>query len=417
MKRNFDVVVIGGGASGLICAGIAAQDKGVSVLLLEKMEKVGRKIRITGKGRCNVTNDKSKTEFLSKIRNGADFLEHAFDEFSNIDTIKFFENNGLKIAIKQGGRAYPASEDAWDVVRTLDNICKKNGVKVECDSQVVSIIKEGDNFEIEVKKNNELENIIAKKVVVATGGLSYPRTGSTGDGYGFANKLGHKIEPLHPSLVPFNIDSNFLKQISGLVLKNISLSLCVNGEIVKSEFGELEFFGFGIGGATVFKLSRDAVDAFDNGEKIYFSLDFKPALSEEKLLGRFDRELADLPRLTLEGLLLKMLPKVIVPMVTSEIGLKKTTSVLSMTKEDKISIIKAIKEYKLIIIDHRGIDEAIVTAGGVALSQIENKTMESKICKGLYIVGELLDIDADTGGYNLQAAFSTGYLCGKNIIK
>lgn len=417
MKRNFDVVVIGGGASGLICAGVVAQQSENSVLLLEKMEKVGRKIRITGKGRCNVTNDKSKEDFLSKVRNGADFIEHAFDEFSNKDTIKFFEDNGLKLVIKQGGRAYPMSEDAWDVVRTLDRFCKKNGAKIECNSRVLSIVKVEDNFELEVQKENEIEMITSNRVVIATGGLSYPRTGSTGDGYDFANKLGHRIEPLHPSLVPFTIYSGFLKQTEGLVLKNISLSLCVQGEVVRSEFGELEFFGFGIGGATVFRLSREAVDAFDQGKEVDFLLDFKPVLSVEKLLGRFDRELIDSPRLNLEGLLLKLLPKVAVPMILSEIGLKKSMSLSAMTPGEKIKIITAIKQYKLIVINHRGVAEAIVTAGGVDLSEIDSTTMESKLCKGLYVVGEVLDVDADTGGYNLQSAFSTGYLCGKNIVK
>ncbi|MEG1554621.1 MAG: NAD(P)/FAD-dependent oxidoreductase [Rikenellaceae bacterium] len=407
-KISYDVIVIGGGAAGLMAAGVASS-LGKSVLLLEKMEKVGRKIRITGKGRCNITNNKSKEEFLSKVRSGADFLDYAFDRFSNYDTVNLFEKIGLRTLLERGGRIFPQSGDAWDVVRALEGWCVKNGVEVCCTSEVSSIEEKDGAIQGVVIGGN---TVAAPKVIVATGGFSYPSTGSTGDGCRFAHALGHSIVPVRPSLVPFEIDYKDISSLTGLLLKNIELSLFADGVEVDKEMGEVEFFNFGIGGASTFKLSRKGVDVVDEGKNVEFHIDLKPALSVAKLKGRFFREVEADARLTISMLLRKLMPSPIIPLVVSQIAMSSNTLVSKLSDNEIIHVIEVIKSVKLKVLDHRGFREAIVTAGGVDLSQVDNKTMESKIVKGLFFAGEVLDIDADTGGYNLQLAFSTGHLAG-----
>lgn len=408
-RTSYDVVVIGGGAAGLIAAGVAAQG-GKNVLLLEKMEKVGRKIRITGKGRCNITNNKTKEEFLAKVRSGAEFLEPSFTDFSNMDTVDFFEKIGLKTTLERGGRIFPYSGDAWDVVRALEGWCAKSGVEVCCGVEVSGVEAVAGQVTGVLINGARIE---AAKVIIATGGFSYPTTGSTGDGCRFAHSLGHTIVPVRPSLVPFEIDYNGLQGLKGLLLKNIELSLFADDKKVDKEAGEVEFFQFGIGGAATFKLSRKGVDAVDSGATVEFRIDLKPALSETKLTGRFIRETEADGRLTVAMLLRKLMPSPIIPLVMSQLSVSSNTLVAKLTQQEIAGIVQVIKGVKLHVIDHRGFREAIVTAGGVDLSEVDSKTMESKLVQGLFFAGEVLDIDADTGGYNLQIAFTTGHVAGR----
>ncbi len=415
MQKYYDVAIVGGGAAGLMAAlSCAAFHTKAKIVVLEKMEKCGRKIRITGKGRCNLTNNKGYEEFLSKVRSEKDFFEHSFKEFDNEDTWHFFQDNGLKLVVKQGGRIYPMSEDAWDVVRCLENNCYRSDVDIECNCEINKIVKTESGFDLFL--SGRASALKASKVILATGGKSYPKTGSTGDGYAFAKELGHTITPLLPSLVPFDIKSKFLSQVRGLVVKNINISLEIDSQIIAKEQGEAEFFSFGIGGGSIFRMSRLAVEALSKKQHVYFVIDFKPGLTQNKFLGRMDRECAENPKLTLETFFRKLFPQKLIQMILSEITQNKNVLLSSLDERQKIEVINIIKNFKLQVLRDRGFAEAVVTAGGVDCTEVEPKTLKSNICDGLSFAGELLNIDADTGGYNLQIAFSTGFCAGKYIL-
>lgn len=407
---NYELIVVGGGAAGLMIAAVAAE-RGRKVLLLEKMEKVGRKIRITGKGRCNVTNNKSHEEFLSKVRAGAEFVKPSFELFDNLQTIAFFERIGVPISIEQGGRAYPRSGDAWDIAIGLERWAVKHGAKIRCGCEVTRLLVEDDGRCVGVETQGE--TIFGSKVVVATGGVSYPGTGSTGDGYRMAYEVGHNVIPVAPSLVPFEIAGKFIPSLAGVILKNVTLTLMVNGAERGKEMGEVEFFRFGIGGGMVFRLSRDGVEALMDGDKVEFLLDMKPSLSIAKLIGRVGREVEAKPNLKLRELLLKLLPSKMAAVVGEMIKVSDSTAVVRISERDLTEILTLIKNFRLPVTAHRGFKEAVVTAGGLSTAEIDPHTMESKLVKGLFFAGEVIDMDADTGGYNLQLAFSTAYCVAK----
>lgn len=413
--RTYDVVIVGAGAAGLMAAGTAAL-QGFRTLLVEKMEKPARKVRITGKGRCNLTNAKPLDEILTKVRVNQPFAWDFLRFFSNIRTIEFFKKNGLPLETERGDRVYPASGKAGDVANTLEKFARKHGAEIECNTPAVRIETE-DNRVVSItvrNRKNRLETISTENVIIATGGVSYPATGSTGDGYKLAHGLGHKIVEVRPSLVPLQAETASDEDLGGLFLKNVNLTLYIAGRPAASEFGEVDFFDNGVvGGAVVLRVSRDAVDALIDTKEVALSLDLKSALSPEQLTDRIGRELAQLDeKATVRDLLRKLMPMKLTVPVAKRAGIKPSDAAASLHPEQIAAIIGVLKDYRLTIKDYRPFEEAIVTAGGVDVSQVESATMQSKLITGLYFAGEVLDVDANTGGYNLQLAFSSGRLAG-----
>lgn len=422
MKR-YKIAVIGGGAAGLFAAAYAAK-KGMlqyaeDLVVIEKMGRCGRKINITGKGRCNLTNTRMWDEFAPHIHPQSNFLKTAFYTLSTSDTMDFFTEAGLPLAVERGQRVFPKSMRAMDVTDTLVNLIKNSGTEIVTDAAVESVKRDSDGFCTSTKKGV----FYSDNLIIATGGLSYPSTGSSGDGYRIAESLGHRIEKCFPSLtalVPKNYFENgrFADLLCGLELKNISAALSVNGNIAQEEFGDLNFTDGGIEGPVIFRISRKAVESIANGQKVSVLIDLKPALSEEQIKARIERELDAqksgggkaagsklLNRRELNFLLKKLMPYELID------AFLKMNSDLSIA-----NLSKRLKEMRFDIVSYVGYERCVVTAGGVSLKEVSQKTMESKLVKGLYFAGELLDLDGDTGGYNLQTAFSTAALAVTSIL-
>ncbi len=411
----YDVIVIGAGAAGLMAAGVAARD-GKSVLLLEKMEKPGRKICITGKGKCNLTNMKETEEFLSKIKTNAEFFRTSYKAFDNNDLLGFFKRCKVDLTIERGERVFPTSGKAWDISDALVYWNKDKGVEIQCFTRVSKITTVANRvIGVEVvNKRGYTRREECSNVIVCTGGVSYPATGSTGDGYKFAYDLGHKIEEIRPSLVPLEFKHEQAKSLDGVWLKNVSVALVIDGEEVRTEFGEVQFSARGIEGAVILKLSRDAVDAIIDEKSVELKIDLKSALTEEVIEARIQREIAELPPVAkFHELLRKLLPKLLVEPIAKGINIPIMTKLEDIQDSDITRLIAQLKCFRINITDYRPFEEAIVTAGGVDVNDVDQNTLQSKIVKGLYFAGEVLDIDADTGGYNLQVAFSTGALAGQ----
>jgi predicted Rossmann fold flavoprotein len=413
--RRYNVVVVGGGAAGLMAAGTAAS-QGFRTLLVEKMEKPARKVRITGKGRCNLTNARPLDEIVGKVRVNREFAWDFLRFFSNIRTMEFFKKNRVPLVVERGERVYPVSGKAGDVANALETFARKQGVVVECHTPAVRIgTREGRVVSITVRgPKQRLETIETDHVILATGGLSYPATGSTGDGYKLANELGHRIVEVRPSLVPLEVDLGFAADLDGLHLKNIDLSVYIDGKKRGEEFGELDFFAGGVvGGAVVLRVSRDAVDALIDGKPVALSIDLKPALTPEQIIARLDRETQELaPEAKTRELLRKLMPAPLVPVIARKATLAPEAKAAALTDAQKRAVAAALKDFRMSVTDYRPFEEAIVTAGGVDVSQIDPVTLQSKLVAGLYFAGEVMDVDANTGGYNLQLAFSSGRLAG-----
>lgn len=411
----YDVIVVGAGAAGMMAAATAARN-GRRVLLMEKMEKAGRKIRISGKGRCNLTNARPPEEFREAIRTNADFFEVAFAEFNNRATIRFFERLGVKLDIERGQRVFPRSGKAWDIANALADYCAENGVETMYDTRVADILAvDGKAYGVRYFNKRGFERKEeAPNVIVATGGVSYPATGSTGDGYIFADRLGHTIEAVRPSLTPLRTSHPQRKYLDGLLLKNISARLYVDNEVVCEEFGEMGFSERGIEGAIALRMSRDAVDALIDERKVKIILDMKPALTEEMLADRIRREIEDMdPEEFFAELLRRLVPKQMVIPLAHELDVHSKNYIRKVTDAEIARLVKVLKGMTFPIVDYAPFEYAVVTAGGVRCDEVNRYTMQSNKVRGLYFAGEVLDIDANTGGYNMQIAFSTGRLAGQ----
>ena len=407
MGKVYDIVIIGGGAAGLYAAATLSslnmEGASLKVLLLEKMHRCGLKIGITGKGRCNLTNTKPWEEFSSHIHPKNIFLKNSFYGMSNLSTMEFFEKIGLPLVVERGDRVFPQSMKATDVPSVLEKHILRGGVEIKKNAPVRQIKSSPDNlFLVEYGEGEELAS---KKIIVATGGLSYKTTGSTGDGYEFARCFGHKITQCFPSLTALR-PKDYREEFQGISLKNVSLQLVVNGNVVQEEFGDLDFTNGGIEGPIGFKVSRKGVHSIINGQKIEVVLDMKPAVSHKQLKERISRELLQVKGNQLKGLLPKLLPQSIVPLF---VAAHKNLSIENLPEK--------LKCWKFAVEGYVGYERCVVTAGGVHLQEVSQKSMESKLVKGLYFAGEVLDLDGDTGGYNLQIAFSTGALAAMSAAK
>ena len=406
------VLIIGGGAAGLL-AGISAAKSGAEVLIIEKMPKVGRKLLITGKGRCNITNVCSIQELIKNLPGNGKFMYSAFSKFSNNDIIQLLESNGLKTKVERGGRVFPESDRAMDVVDTLRHIFLESGGKVITGRTVRSIVVKDGKVSGVICENKEI--IYGSAVILTTGGATYPGTGSTGDGYKIARGLGHTIVPLEPSLVPLECPVEYIKHLQGLALKNVKASLVYKDKVLGSEFGEMLFTHFGVSGPIILSLSKTAALAFKAGKlPLDLSIDLKPALSVEVLDARVQRDFQDNIRKQLGNGLGKLLPKSLIPEVIDKACLAAEQEIDQLTKEERLRLINTLKHFTLPLTGTRPLAEGIVTAGGISLKEVDPKTFASKLVPGLFMAGEVLDVDGFTGGYNLQAAFSSGFVAGEN---
>lgn len=413
--NDYDVVIIGAGAAGMMAA-ITAGRLGASVCIVEKNEKPGKKIYITGKGRCNITNACETEDLFHSVVTNKKFLYSSFYAFTNFDVVDFFEKAGVRCKVERGNRVFPVSDKSSDVIRALSAECEKSGVKILYHSRAAKILTNGKGVcGVECADGR---TIMAGGVIVTTGGMSYPGTGSDGDGYQFASDTGHDIVPCIQGLVPMNIQGNLAEQMQGLSLKNVEMNFYILKENGKKkelyrEFGEMMFTHFGMTGPIILSASCHIGRELEK-QTVYAELDCKPALSKEKLHRRIIRDFEAAPNVSLKNSLGALLPKSMIPVVLKEAGLDGMEAVNQVTREERERLVDAIKEMTFVVDSLRGWKEAIITRGGVSVKQINPSTMESKRVKNLYFAGEVIDVDAVTGGFNLQIAWSTGYLAGES---
>ncbi len=408
------VLVVGGGAAGLMAAGTAAQN-GSEVILLERNEKVGRKVMVTGKGRCNVTNNcRELNDLIAAVPVNGRFLYSAFSRFMPSDTIDFFENMRVPLKTERGNRVFPESDKASDIVDALFFFVKRAGVEI-VKGRAESLIV--DNNRVVGVHTFEGEDIYADSVIVATGGKSYPLTGSTGDGYKLAQQAGHTVVEPKPSLVPLEVHEGFCTRLQGLSLRNVSITVedTEKHKKIYSDFGEMLFTHFGVSGPMILSASSHMRDMKRGRYKIY--IDLKPALTVEQLDARVLRDFSENVNRNFINALNFLLPKKLVPVIVSLSGIPMSTKVNQVTKEQRTKLVSLLKHLELTVTDYRPIEEAVITSGGVKVSEIDPKTMRSKLVDGLYFAGEVIDVDAYTGGYNLQIAFSTGHLAGESAAQ
>jgi predicted Rossmann fold flavoprotein len=410
---SYDVIVIGAGAAGLMAAGQAAQ-KGANTLLLEKMESPGRKLFISGKGRCNLTNSAPINEFLEHFGKNGPFLRQAFHRFFTQDLVTFFKELGVPSITERGGRVFPASDSSQDVIDALLRWTKNAGVELRLSSPVKSIhLIDGKISGVETADGL----ISTNAVIIATGGASYPATGSTGDGYHFAEAAGHTIIPIRPALVPLTTAGNIAQKCQGLSLRNVLITVWTDNKQSDEGFGEMLFTHFGISGPVILTLSGKIVDSLRENKLIDINIDLKPALDEQKLDARIRRDLDSNGKKQFQTILNGLLPKKLIPVCIEQTGIPEDKVCHQITAKERKQLCHWLKNCRLHITGHRSYRQAIVTAGGVSTREINPRTMASQIVDGLFFAGEVIDVDADTGGYNLQAAFSTGWLAGQSAAE
>ncbi len=406
------VIVIGGGAAGMMAA-VAAAENGHKVLLLEKNEKLGKKLYITGKGRCNVTNACERDKFFENIVSNPKFLYSAFHAFDNMQLMEMIANAGCPLKVERGERVFPVSDHASDITAALQHLLKEKGVQIRFHTVVRDVTAaEGQVTGVRLADGSVLE---ADAVVTATGGLSYQTTGSTGDGYHMAQILGHTIKECVPALVPVEIEEEWCRSLQGLSLKNVTLTMICGKKQVYQGFGEMLFTHYGVSGPLVLSASSYYGRCKEKGN-IWFTIDLKPALSVEQLDKRFLREFEENRNRQIKNVLGRLYPAKLVPVMLMVSGINGEQKVNEITKEQRQHLIEMTKRLSMRIKGLRGFDEAVITQGGVTVREINPSTMESKYVKGLYFAGEVLDLDALTGGFNLQIAWSTGFLAGMSIL-
>jgi len=405
------VIVAGGGPAGMFAA-IAAAETGHDVVLLEQNEKLGKKLFITGKGRCNITNAGEMENLFSNVVTNPKFLYSAFYGYNNIQVIDFFENHGVKTKIERGNRVFPVSDHSSDVIAALDGTMKQAGVKIKLHTKVEQILTEGNRVNGVLLSNGTKMN--ADAVIVATGGFSYQSTGSTGDGYKFARNLGHKVTPLVPSLVPMTAKEEYVFSMQGLSLKNVKVTINNGKKVLFEGFGEMLFTHFGVSGPLILSASSQ-VGKILQKQELSMYIDLKPALSIQELDNRLLREFKGKNNKQFKNSIHGLLPAKIQSVVLEKSGISLEKKVNEITKEERYRLIGLLKQFPVTLTGLKGFQEAIITKGGVSVKDVNPSTMESKIISGLYFAGEVLDLDALTGGYNLQIAWSTGYLAGSSI--
>ena len=410
------VIVIGGGPAGMMAA-ISSAENGNEVILLEKMQSLGRKLLITGKGRCNITSSLDMDEFIKNTPGNGMFLYSCYKQFTNQDIINFLKEQGLKVKEERGNRIFPVTDKSIDVLKCFTKKIKELNIKVEYSTKVEEILIEENKIVGVIANGNKMK---ADKVILATGGKSYPLTGSTGDGYELVKRLGHTVTEIKPSLVPLeSYYKDMCKELQGLSLRNVKIKLkdIENNKIIYEDFGEMIFTHFGVSGPTILSSSahlvryKNIVEKFRN-RKIILSIDFKPALAEEKLDERILRDFNNQNNKQFKNSLNELLPQKLISTIVERSEINPDKKVNEITKEERKNLVKLLKEFNIEIKGFRPIEEAIITSGGVNIKEINPKTMESKIIQGLYFAGEIIDVDSYTGGFNLQIAYSTGYVAG-----
>ena len=410
------ILVVGGGPAGMMAA-INASQNGNKVILIEKMQSLGRKLLITGKGRCNITSSLDMDEFIKNIPGNGMFLYSAFKNYTNKDIIEFLKTEGLEVKEERGNRIFPVTDKSKDVLECFIKKLKKLNVEIRYNTKVEEIIVQNGNV-IGVKTDKEI--IKADKVILATGGASYPLTGSTGDGYNILKQLGHNLIPIKPSLVPLEaFEKDMCRKLQGLSLRNVAIKLLdkEKNKLLYEDFGEMLFTHFGVSGPIILSSSAHLVrtknieEKFLN-KKVSLAIDLKPALNEEKLNERILRDFEKKKKKNFKNSLEKLLPQKLIPVIIEKSGINENKKVNEIKKEERKNLIKLLKSFELNIKSFRPIEEAIITSGGIDVKEINPKTMESKLIKGLYFAGEIIDVDAYTGGFNLQIAYSTGFTAG-----
>ena len=410
---NFDVIVIGAGPAGLLAAGRAAE-LGGKVLVLEKMKHEGRKLLITGKGRCNITNDAPISEFIKHVYPNGRFLRNAFSSFFSKDIIKLLEEHGVESTLERGGRYFPASNRSRDVLNALLQWVKNQNVEICCGYRVEELLVE-DNTVIGVKANGK--KFLCNHVIMATGGKSYPATGSNGEGYELARRVGHSVVKARPALVSLETKGDLAQKLQGLNLKNVKATVWVNGKKRADDFGEMIFTHFGFSGPIILTLSREVVRELQDKNRVEVSIDLKPALDEQKLDTRLIRDLNEHGNKKLLNIFKLWLPSSMIPVFVELLNIDTEKECNQVSSKERKQILYLMKNLVFKISNYRSFKEAIITSGGINTKEISQKTMESKIVKSLYFAGEMIDLDAETGGYNLQIAYSTGWLAGNSCMK